>query len=70
VKLHFTPTLSSWLNQIEVRFARIEPEVIACGVFTSVPDLVRKRIRYIRACSKTARPFRWKYSDVRRRIRP
>ena len=39
-------------------------------MFTSVPDLARKLMRYIRTHSKTARPFRWKYSDVRRRIRP
>ena len=36
VHLHFTPTYSSWLNQVEIWFARIEREVIARGVFTSV----------------------------------
>jgi hypothetical protein len=70
VRLHFSPTHSSRLNQIEIWFARIEPEAIARGVFISVPDLARKLMRYFRAYSKTARPFRWKYSDVRRRIRP
>lgn len=70
VKLHFTPTYSSWLNQIEIWFARIEREVISRGVFTSVKDLARKLMRYIRAYSKTARPFNWKYSDVRKRIKP
>ena len=68
VRLHFTPTYSSWLNQVEIWFSRIEREVIARGVFTSVQDLARKLMRYIRAYSKTARPFRWKYSDVRNRI--
>lgn len=70
VKLHFTPTYSSWLNQIETWFARIERDVIARGVFTSVQDLARKLMRYIRAYAKDARPFRWKYSDVTRRIKP
>jgi transposase len=70
VKLHFTPTYSSWLNQVEIWFARLEREVIARGIFTSVQDLSRKLLRYIRAYSKTARPFKWKYSDVRRRILP
>jgi transposase len=69
-KLHFTPTYSSWLNQVEIWFARLEREVIARGIFTSVQDLSRKLMRYIRAYSKTARPFKWKYSDVRRRILP
>jgi transposase len=68
VQLHFTPTYSSWLNQVEIWFARIEREVIARGVFTSVNDLSRKLMRYIRAYSKTARPFTWKYSDPTRRI--
>src|SRR5450631_4847956 len=35
VHLHFTPTYSSWLNQIELWFAKIERDVIARGVFTS-----------------------------------
>jgi transposase len=68
VKLHFTPTYSSWLNQVEIWFARIERDVIARGVFSSVRDLARKLIRYIRAYSNTARPFNWKYSDVCRRV--
>jgi transposase len=70
VKLHFTPTCSSWLNQVEIWFARIERDVIARGVFTSVTDLARKLMRYIRGYVKTARPFRWKYADVKKRIRP
>ena len=70
VKLHFTPTYSSWLNQVEIWFARLEREVIARGIFPSVKDLARKLMRYIRAYSKTARPFKWKYTDVRRRILP
>ena len=68
LQLHFTPTYSSWLNQVEIWFARIEREVIARGVFTSVKDLSRKLIRYIRAYSKTARPFRWKYANFQHRI--
>jgi transposase len=42
VQLHFTPTYSSWLNQVEIWFARIERDVIARGIFTSVSDLARK----------------------------
>src|ERR1700740_1733331 len=48
VHLHFTPTYSSWLNQIELWFAKIERDVIARGVFTSVSDLRRKLMKYIR----------------------
>src|SRR5207253_9119506 len=70
VQLHFTPTYSSWLNQVEIWFSKLQREVIARGIFTSVQDLSRKLMRYIRAYSKTARPFKWKYSEVRRRILP
>lgn len=69
VQFHFTPTYSSWLNQVEIWFSKIERDVIARGVFTSVPDLARKLMRYIKAYCNTAKPFRWKYSDVTRRIR-
>jgi transposase len=69
VQLHFTPTYSSWLNQVEIWFAKIEREVIARGIFTSVPDLARKLRRYINAYSANARPIQWKYSDLSRRLR-
>lgn len=67
--LHFTPTYSSWLNQVEIWFAKIERDVIARGVFSSVKDLSRKLLRYIRHHNKTAKPIRWKYTDVSHRIR-
>jgi transposase len=69
VRFHFTPTYSSWLNQVELWFAKIEREVIARGVFTSVPDLAGKLRRYINAYSVNARPIKWKYSDPTRRVR-
>jgi transposase len=69
VRFHFTPTYSSWLNQVELWFAKIQRDVIDRGVFTSVADLARKLRRYIRAYQKQARPFRWTYTDPQRRIR-
>ena len=70
VRFHFTPTYSSWLNQIEIWFSKIERDVIARGVFTSVADLARKLRKYIRAYGKSAKPFRWTFTDATRRIRP
>lgn len=70
VHLHHTPTYSSWLNQVEIWFAKIERDVIARGVFTSVADLRRKLMRYIRRYNREPRPIRWTYSDPTRRIRP
>ena len=42
---------------------------LARGVFTSVPDLKRKLMRYIRQYNKQAAPLKWKYANPKRRIR-
>jgi hypothetical protein len=47
---------------------KLQREVIDRGMFTSVADLKRTILRYIRLYQKTAKPFRWKYSDVTKRI--
>jgi transposase len=69
-KLHlqFTPTYSSWLNQVELWFARIERDVVARGVFTSVNDLTRRLLRYIRHHNRHAAPIKWAYRDFSHRI--
>jgi len=64
------PVHASWLNQIEIWFAKIERDVIARGVFTSKADLRRKLMRYIRRYNRNARPIRWSYVDPTRRIQP
>lgn len=68
VQLHFTPTYSSWLNQVELWFAKIERDLIARGIFTSQHDLKRKIMRYIRHYNASAKPVKWKYADPRHRI--
>jgi transposase len=68
VRFHFTPTYSSWLNQIEIWFAKIERDVIARAVFTSVADLSRKLMNYVRASARYARPIRWSYTNPKRRL--
>ena len=44
VRLHFTPTYSSWLNQVESWFSKLQPDVIDRGIFTSIADLKSKII--------------------------
>jgi transposase len=68
VRFHVTPTYSSWLNQVELWFAKIQRDVIARGAFTTVADLARKLRNYIRKYGQSAKPFRWTYSDINRRI--
>jgi transposase len=70
VRIHYTPTYSSWLNQVEIWFSKIQRAVIARGVFTSVKDLERKLMRFIRNYNKTATPIRWVYKNTAHRIVP
>ena len=69
VSIHYTPTYSSWLNQVELWFSRIERDLIARGIFTSTKNLTQEIMRYIRHYNKEAKPFRWSYADPTRRIR-
>ena len=69
VQIHFTPTYSSWLNQIELWFAKIERDLIHRGVFTSVPDLARRIMTFIRKHNEDPKPIKWKYDNPKRRIR-
>ena len=50
----------SWLNQVAPWVSKIERDVIARGVFTSVPDLKRKLMRYIRHYNNAPKTVRWK----------
>jgi transposase len=68
VRLHFTPTYASWLNQVELWFGRIERDLLARGIFTSVHDLARQIRRYIRHYNDVATPIHWTYCDPTRRI--
>src|ERR1700685_2897462 len=68
VRFHFTPTYSSWLNQVELWFAKIQRDVIARGVFTSLADLRRKLMKYIRHYNKVPKTVKWKYFDPSKRI--
>lgn len=69
VAIHYTPTYSSWLNQVENWFARIQRDVIARGIFTSTKDLDKKLMCYIRQYNKNAKPLKWKYDNPTKRIR-
>jgi transposase len=68
VHLHFTPTYSSWLNQVELWFGKIERDLLARGIFTSVKDLAKKITRYIRYYNKHPKPVRWTYNNPAHRI--
>jgi transposase len=57
--LHFIPTHSSWLNQVERWFAKITTEAIRRGSFRSVPHLRQTIMDYIAANNRQPQPFVW-----------
>ena len=63
--LHFTPTHTSWLNQVERFFAKITTEAIRRGNFQSVTDLVKAITEYLDAHNAEPVPFKWTASADR-----
>jgi transposase len=61
IRIHYAPTYSNWVNQIEIWCSKIHRDVASLGVFTSVKGLERKLIRYIRKYKNSATPIRWIY---------
>jgi len=57
--LHYTPTYSSWLNQVERWFGLITQRAIRRGSFTSVSDLRRQIERFVDDWNQHPRPFMW-----------
>lgn len=57
--IHFIPTYSSWLNQVERFFALITDKAIRRGSFTSVRDLVAKIDHFVTRYNKDCKPFTW-----------
>jgi transposase len=63
IQIHYTPTYSSWLNQAQKWFAKIQRQVITRGVPPSRADLHRKLMRFIKHYNRTATPIKWTYSN-------
>ena len=57
--LHFTPTYSSWLNQVERWFGIITQQAIRRGSFTSVRQLTDRIDSFVEHCNRNASPFVW-----------
>lgn len=58
-KVHYTPTYSSWLNQIEIWFNLITQRAIRRGTFRSVKDLVERIDHFVQHYNPQAEPFTW-----------
>ena len=57
--LHFIPTSSSWLNQVERFFAAITEKRIRRGIFKSVPALEKAIAEYLAEHNQNPKPFTW-----------
>lgn len=57
--LHFTPTSSSWLNQIERWFAKITDQRLRRSAFRSVAELESAIRQYLETNNKNPTPFVW-----------
>jgi transposase len=61
IVFHYTPTHSSWLNQIEIWLSILTRKLLRRGSFTSVNDLTTQVLAFIDHYNRTARPFKWTY---------
>ncbi len=57
--IHFTPTGSSWLNQVERFFAEITNKRIRRGAFRSIAALEAAIRNYLDEYNQNPKPFRW-----------
>src|SRR5215467_6906091 len=58
--LHFVPTSSSWLNQVERFFALITDRMIRRGTFLCVGELERAIYQWLSDWNNEAQPFIWR----------
>src|ERR1700693_5422811 len=59
---HFTPTSSSWLNQVERFFALITGRMIRRGTFHSIDELEKAIYKWLATWNGEPTPFVWKAS--------
>jgi putative transposase len=57
--VHYTPTYSSWLNQVETWFHIITQRAIRRGTFRSVKELIAKIESFVAHYNTQSRPFMW-----------
>jgi transposase len=62
IQFIYTPTHTSWLNQVEIWFSILVRRVLKRGDFSSVEDLRAKVLAFIAYFNQTAKPFRWTFT--------
>lgn len=64
VHLHFTPTYSSWLNQVECWFSILSRQALRGASFTSPRQLRQAIDNFVAVYNEQAAPFEWKKAVV------
>jgi putative transposase len=57
--IHYTPTYSCWLHQVERWFGLITQRAIRRRSFRSVKELVQKIDAFVQHYNRSSRPFVW-----------
>lgn len=57
--VHYTPTYTSWISQVEIWFNIITQRAIRRGTFRSVKELVAKIERFVKNYNSKSKPFAW-----------
>ena len=57
--IHYTPTYSSWLNQVEIWFNIITQKAIRRGSFRSTRQLSQKINQFVKTYNADSKPFTW-----------
>lgn len=71
VHFHYTPTHTSWLNQIEIWFSILSGQSLSGASFHTVEQLKTHIDSFIADYNKDARPFAWTKSKVhQKRLKP
>lgn len=71
VKMHFTPTSSSWLNMVERFFREVTEKQLRRGVFRSVEELERSLLEFIDRHNNAPAPYIWtaKANDILEKVK-
>lgn len=58
-RMHFTPTCSSWINQLERRFAEVTRDLLQRSDHRSAKSLEKDLREWVRAWNENPKPFIW-----------
>jgi len=63
IRLVYTPTHTSWMNQIEIWFSILVRRVLKRGSFSTTSELKKQILDFIAYFNRTlAKPFKWTYA--------